>query len=249
MAASPGDQMDAPARKGNGYRGYAWSKAEIQIVDGNNLVLLNGAKMRVSGDGQRGANVLCDPAKHGGWDEATTFAIASDSLTLSNYGNAACWLYLSAAQGHHEAQFELALALHFGKGVQKDDGLSFRWMKQAAEQSNNRAQQYLSKYYELGIGVPVDAAQARAWMARANRHEEEPELPQTDQQILAAGIRAFEQRICTPTPGLFNDRYDWYRSQGMDETKAKERAHSDVDAELNLCAAMHAYQPPPPPRH
>jgi len=108
-----GELMDARAHRGNGYRGYAWTKAEITIVDADHLALSGGINLK--SNGELGANMLCDRVKYINLPNgaAYTFNYANKDLEPKNYRNAACWLYISASQRHHEAQRELALPLPF----------------------------------------------------------------------------------------------------------------------------------------
>jgi hypothetical protein len=250
-----GDLMDAPAHRGSGYRGYAWSKADIEIVDSNNLTLGDITLKRLGGE--LGANKSCDAAKYANMPNAAApmFIYATRDFGLGNYGNGACWLYISAHQGHHEAARELALLLHNGSGVQKDLALSFLWLKKSAGEGNKAAQRLLADYYRLGIGVAADPALAQAALAKANDGSAEPPLPETQEQKEAALVGWFANDACEEPARLREDRatrvekYE-YRVDGValrSHGDAEDRARADeADAQF-LCDSLHAYHPPPMP--
>ncbi len=250
-----GDIMDAPAHQGNGYRGFAWSKAEIQIIDPNHLVLPGGVKL--TRKGELGANKLCEPDKYMSIPNAAAafFIYANKDFELKNYGTAACWLYLSASQRHHEAQRQLALLLHFGTGVKQDDEQSFLWLKKSADQGNKKAELLLSEYYRRGIGVPKNNTLAQAALGRANSPVPEPLLPAAQGEQRAAVIGFFEQAVCGGAEAL-SDQHD-SRVQAYLDANQNNRFFSRDDAEARasneeadgrlLCHMMTGYKPPPMP--
>ncbi len=71
-----------------------------------------------------------------------------------------------AAQGDPKAQFGLASAYFYGKGVPQDYVEGLRWYKKAAGQEEPRAEDALGYMYVNGIGVPQDYALAVAWYRR-----------------------------------------------------------------------------------
>jgi hypothetical protein len=256
MRTIRGEQMDAPAHRGDGYRGYAWSKADIEIVDPNNLKLGEITLKRLSGE--LGANKLCDTAKYANIPNAAAnmFIYATKDLGLRNYGNGACWLYISAHQGHHEAARELALLLHNGSGVQKDLGLSFLWLRKSAGEGNKAAQRLLADYYKLGIGVAADPSLAQAALAKANDRSPEPALPQTQGEKEAGLVGWFSNYACQEPARLraeHADRVDTYESRSQRTSQrgheqAEDRATDDeADAQF-LCDSLHGYHPPPMPK-
>jgi hypothetical protein len=250
-----GDLMDAPAHRGNGYRGYAWSKADIEIVDANTLTLGEITLKRLGGE--LGANKLCDTAKYANLPNAAAnmFIYATRDFGLKNYGNGACWLYISAHQGHHEAARELALLLHNGSGMQKDLGLSFFWLKKSAGEGNKAAQRLLADYYKLGIGVAADQSLAQAALAKANDGSPEPPLPESQGEKEAKLVGSFASYSCAEPARLraeHADRVETYESRSQSNSQrshdqAEDRARGDEANAQFLCDSLHGYHPPPMP--
>ncbi|XP_031286164.1 F-box protein At1g70590-like [Pistacia vera] len=73
------------------------------------------------------------------------------------------WLYQAALAGHARAQYQLALCLHKGCGLQQ----AARWYLKAAEGGYLRAMYNTSLCYSAGKGLPLSHRQARKWMKRA----------------------------------------------------------------------------------
>jgi hypothetical protein len=191
---------------------------------------------------EQGANKPCDPVKYANMEQARTFIFATRDFQLKNYGNAACWMYVSASQGHHEAQLELAMFLHLGMGVEKDNEQSFIWVKKSAEAGNKRAQRFLAHCYQLGIGVRPDPALAKSWTAKANNGEPEPELPQTGEQALLGLVHMVMSTVCAnPTAG-HESSVSTYVSRGMSEGKAQQAAREDESETAFLCSGYRPAQ-------
>lgn len=68
-----------------------------------------------------------------------------------------------AAKGASQAQYELALLLHFGLGVPKDYPQAMRLYKLAAAQGISDAQHKLGLMFENGQGAQEDFVQALNW--------------------------------------------------------------------------------------
>jgi TPR repeat protein len=66
-----------------------------------------------------------------------------------------------------EAQHNLGLMYHTGKGVQQDFNQALAWNRKAAEQGLTEAQLNLGVMYEKGQGVQQDSKQAVAWYRKA----------------------------------------------------------------------------------
>jgi TPR repeat protein len=76
-------------------------------------------------------------------------------------------LKAKAAQGDAQAQLNLGIAYHDGKGVPRDDVEAVKWYRQAAAQGNAQAQSNLGVMYHQGEGVPRDDAEAVKWYRQA----------------------------------------------------------------------------------
>jgi hypothetical protein len=240
-----GEFMDPPAHRGNGYRGYAWIKGAMQVVDGNNLALPQGAMLKRT-DGELGANKPCDAVAYAHLDPARVFDYGEKDRELKNFGNAACWYYIAASQGHSEAQMDLGLALHFGMGVKQDYEQSFLWFKKSAGQGWVLAERALAECYESGFGVPKDAALARSWGERSNRQAPQMGQVEREQQSASRFVNAFGN-LLSGYGVEYGDRVESYRSRGMNRIDAERAAKIDEGSAEFMHNLMHSYQPPPMP--
>jgi TPR repeat protein len=80
---------------------------------------------------------------------------------------------VAAEQGVAQAQYNLAVSIHLGEGVLKDDAEAARWYRMAAEQGNAQAQANLGVMYATGEGVLKDMSSAHMWwnIAASNGNE------------------------------------------------------------------------------
>ena len=185
-----GDWMDGPAHL-NERKQYDSTRIDINIENPSSMV--TSAGIRLTRSIELGANKLCDAVKYAAMPAANIFIYGSRDLELKNYGNAACWMYIAASQGHHEAQLDLSVFFHLGLGLAVDDKQSFLWLKTSASQGNKRAQSYLAHYYKTGIGVAKNAALAEAWSVRAKDGAPEPDLPETPEQAVMGLIHTVSE--------------------------------------------------------
>ena len=84
-------------------------------------------------------------------------------MSYSGDGGEMRWLRLAATQGDAAAQFRLAIAYSFGRGVPEDDAEAARWYRLSAEQGYAAAQYHLGAAYAGGRGVGQDDVQAHMW--------------------------------------------------------------------------------------
>jgi hypothetical protein len=77
---------------------------------------------------------------------------------------AAALYRLAAEQGNATAQFNLALLLDNGEGVDKDYAQAAQWYRKAAEQGVPRAQFNLGAMYANGDGVALNFVEAYFWL-------------------------------------------------------------------------------------
>ena len=73
---------------------------------------------------------------------------------------------LAAAQGHADAQSNLANAYRFGKGVAVDFAAALLFARRSAEQGEPVGAFHAGAIYALGQGVPVDKPEAAKWYAK-----------------------------------------------------------------------------------
>ncbi len=240
-----GDVMDAPAHSGKGYRGYAWTRGEIQIVDADNLVLPRNIKMKRT-DAELGANKACDTVKYAQLNAARAFEYAAKDIDLGNFGNGACWLYVSASQGHSEAQMDLGLALHFGKGVKQDDAQSFQWFKRSAEQGWALAERALAQCYELGIGTRKNEGLARSWGEKSAHQAVQTGQIEKEKQDATRFVTALGN-LFSGSGVSHEDRVAGYQSRGASNSDAEKSARQDESEAAFMNSLMNGYQPPPVP--
>ncbi|XAR48098.1 hypothetical protein NMG60_11030810 [Bertholletia excelsa] len=77
------------------------------------------------------------------------------------------WLNEASVAGHVRAQYQLALCLHQGHGVEQNLPDAARWYLRAAEGGYVRAMYNTSLCYSIGEGLLRSHRQARKWMKRA----------------------------------------------------------------------------------
>jgi hypothetical protein len=250
-----GDLMDAPAHSGNGYRGFAWSKAEIQIADAKTLLLPENVKLSRS-RGPMVANRPCDPVKDVHVDPAAALVYAKTDYALANYGTAGCWLYVSASGGNAEAAMALGFYYHFGLALKNPDPeQAFAWFRRAADADILDAERVMAHCYELGIGTKKNHQLADIWsnqvMARmelARREAAEQQKEEAEAQKLAAqtGFLMDLLHMHPPTP---QERIDSYVHSGMRYSDAKDRvAGEEADKQFwDNVFNGEGYKPPPMP--
>ncbi|XP_022776147.1 F-box protein At1g70590 [Durio zibethinus] len=84
-----------------------------------------------------------------------------------NHKEAVKWLHQASLGGHVRAQYQLALCLHQGLGVDRNLHEAARWYLKAAEGGYVRAMYNASLCYTYGEGLSHSRRQARKWMKRA----------------------------------------------------------------------------------
>ena len=80
---------------------------------------------------------------------------------------AARWYRMAADQNHGEAQFVLARAHAFGRGVKQDKDLALNWLKKAAENNFEQAMLDLARLHDEGRVVEKDPVRAAQLIERA----------------------------------------------------------------------------------
>jgi hypothetical protein len=77
------------------------------------------------------------------------------------------WFERSAAQGHAQAQYELALVYKLGRGTLQDYGAAAKWFMEASRGGHVAAQYHMGRLHRIGEGVDQDLVRAYAWFNRA----------------------------------------------------------------------------------
>jgi len=95
--------------------------------------------------------------------EAGTSAGASDAQPTAEVAV----LRNEAMRGDVQAQYDLAVALDCGCGVQRDRAEAIEWLRKAADRGHVGAQSALGWKFMIGEGVPRDDKLAFEWLRRA----------------------------------------------------------------------------------
>ncbi|XP_052184150.1 F-box protein At1g70590 [Diospyros lotus] len=77
------------------------------------------------------------------------------------------WLCQASVNGHTRAQYQLALCLHQGQGMEQNLPEAAKWYLRAAEGGYIRAMYNASLCYSFGEGFVKSHRQAKKWMKRA----------------------------------------------------------------------------------
>lgn len=109
----------------------------------------------------RRAALLGDPAGQ------CNLAISYLKADPPNSTEAVKWLYQSSHAGYVRAQYQLALCLHQGQGVDRNLVEAATWYLKAAEGGYVRAMYNVSLCYSFGEGLVRNHRLARKWMKRA----------------------------------------------------------------------------------
>jgi TPR repeat protein len=80
---------------------------------------------------------------------------------------AVAWFRRAAEQGERIAQYNLAVMLVKGEGIEADPEEALKWYLQAAQQGVPEAQIAVGDFYAGGRVVAVDHDEARRWFEKA----------------------------------------------------------------------------------
>jgi TPR repeat protein len=117
------------------------------------------------------AFVLCKQSADQGFVPAqATLAILYAKMKKSR--DAVHWWNLAATAGDAESQFNLAVALTEGRGIEKNPHEAFKWFLKAAEQGVLKAQSKVGLLYVTGTGVGLDMIEALKWFLIAGRRND-----------------------------------------------------------------------------
>ncbi|KAG8366078.1 hypothetical protein BUALT_Bualt17G0038500 [Buddleja alternifolia] len=132
----------------------------LAMVDAGLIYWEMGKKDEAVGWYRRAAE-LGDPAGQ------CNLAISYLQANPPNSKEAIEWLYQASIAGHVRAQYQLALCLHQGRGVEQSLQEAARWYVRAAEGGYVRAMYNTSLCYSLGEGLWQSHRLARKWMKKA----------------------------------------------------------------------------------
>lgn len=85
----------------------------------------------------------------------------------NDFSRARTEFFMSAVQGHADAQFYLGEIYEGGVAVAVDYASAFKWYRSAAQQEHAHAQRRLAYLYSQGLGTDKDDARAFAWYLRS----------------------------------------------------------------------------------
>jgi TPR repeat protein len=108
------------------------------------------------------------------------------------------WYRRSADQGYVPAQFNLASAYFFGRGVPPDTTQAIAWYRKAADQGFAQAEAVLGSLYRVGLGVSQDYLQAYVWFSLAVAGGDTEALrvrDETGKLLTAAELAEAERRV------------------------------------------------------
>lgn len=83
------------------------------------------------------------------------------------YAEARIWYERAAAQGHANAQFNMAMLHRRGQGAERSDAAAMGWLERAAAQGDGIAAWHAGEICEDVASPLYDAAQAERWYALA----------------------------------------------------------------------------------
>lgn len=94
---------------------------------------------------------------------------ARSAYSAGRHEEAYAMLFKLAKEGHLKAQYEVAMMLNNGIGVEKDKEEAWNWFTRAAKAGNVDAQVELGAHYEAGAGGEPNNVMAVHWWKTAAR--------------------------------------------------------------------------------
>ncbi len=84
-----------------------------------------------------------------------------------SYKEMASWYEQATKENNVKAQFQLAKAYKYGKGVSVDDRRAFKWFEAAGKRNHWQSQFELGEMYAQGRGVSMNVKKAKDWYGRS----------------------------------------------------------------------------------
>ena len=81
----------------------------------------------------------------------------------------ACWLQISANQGHARAEGVTGMIFRDGEGVPKNYATAFSWAEKSAKQGDTVGEAVLGQLYKDGLGTPRNPQLSQYWESKANK--------------------------------------------------------------------------------
>ncbi|MDH5325249.1 MAG: sel1 repeat family protein [Gammaproteobacteria bacterium] len=118
---------------------------------------------------------------------------ALDAVEKKDFKQAASLFTELAESGDVEAQYNLAMLLRQGQGVDQDYKGAAQWFRKAADQGLADAQFHLGNMYEFGLGVDQNFQYAAVWYEKAAKQGQP--AAQTNLGVLYASGQGVKQDI------------------------------------------------------
>ena len=104
---------------------------------------------------------------HGHIATAANYRDVAELLRTGSFQTAHSQLLTLATKDNAEAQFQLGLMAHLGRGIPQNFLEAQKWYERAAKAGEVQSQNNLGVIYRDGLGIPVDAVVAYKWFSLA----------------------------------------------------------------------------------
>ena len=104
---------------------------------------------------------------HGHIATAANYRDVAELLRTGSFQTAHSQLLTLAKKDNAEAQFQLGLMAHLGRGIPQNFLEAQKWYERAAKAGEVQSQNNLGVIYRDGLGIPVDAVVAYKWFSLA----------------------------------------------------------------------------------
>ena len=140
----------------------------LTVEDPDHVRAANGLMMvRISPS--RADDAICDLQNSSHTQAGYAYDRALDAVhrNLPSSLNA-CWLQVSANQGHARAEAVTAMAFRDGEGVPRNYPTAFSWAEKSAMQGDPVGEAVLGQLYGSGLGIPRNPQLSQYWESKAN---------------------------------------------------------------------------------
>jgi len=154
---------------------------------GNGVVLVRISPARAD-------DAVCDLQNSSHTQAGYAYDRAIDAVhrKLPNTLNA-CWLQVSANQGHARAEAVTAMIFRDGEGVPRNYATAFSWAQKSAAQGDPLGEAVLGQLYGSGLGTPRNPQLSQYWESKANtqlaalRAQQQPTARQSQSTQVSSG--------------------------------------------------------------
>jgi hypothetical protein len=154
----------------------------------------------------------------------------------------ACWLQVSANQGHARAEAVTAMAFRDGEGVPRNYATAFSWAQKSAEQGDAVGEAVLGQLYNSGFGTPRNPQLSQYWQSKAQaqlsvlqarQRQPQPQPQQSQPSPLDVFVAFCKLTGCDQLP---------HATSQSDEQK--RQAEKDAAVNADECLAAKGYWHP-----